>query len=291
MSDYEQEAPIDDETKAEIAAEFLKYAPPGEFNEVYNDVAALLDDENILRKGAAEAVPTYNLEQFLPVEVPNSKDKCLLTPHAGLPNGRYLDPKSKQSFNFNHMTRQTSDWQTEMTDGKSESLRGAIETQVEEYVKAHYPNGTTSVYGNSNGANLEIIVCIEDHEFQSRNHWGGRWRSFWKIDINGGSATIEGLLRIQVHYYEDGNVQLLSKKDVEHEMSVESDSKFAAELVKFLKNSENEYQAAISDNYVKMSDTTFKALRRQLPMTKTKIDWQKLLGYRIGKEASQQAHQ
>ena len=33
MSDYEQEAPIDDETKAEIAAEFLKYAPPGEFNE------------------------------------------------------------------------------------------------------------------------------------------------------------------------------------------------------------------------------------------------------------------
>lgn len=42
---------------------------------VYNDVAALVDDENILRKGAAEAVPTYNLEQFLPVEVPNSKDK------------------------------------------------------------------------------------------------------------------------------------------------------------------------------------------------------------------------
>lgn len=33
MSDYEQEAPIDDETKAEIAAEFLKYAPPGEFEE------------------------------------------------------------------------------------------------------------------------------------------------------------------------------------------------------------------------------------------------------------------
>ena len=76
MSDYETET-IDDETKAEIAAEFLKYAPPGEFNEVYNDVAVLVDDENILKKGAAEAVPHYNLEQFLPVDVPNSKDKLM----------------------------------------------------------------------------------------------------------------------------------------------------------------------------------------------------------------------
>ena len=70
-------------------------------------------------------------------------------------------------------------------------------------------------------------------------------RSLWKIEIQGSRASIEGLLRIQVHYYEDGNVQLLSKKDCEHEMSVESDSKFATELTKFVKNAENEYQASV----------------------------------------------
>ena len=96
MSDYEES--IDDDTKVTIAAEFLRYAPPGEFNEVYNDVAALVDDETILRKATAEAVGQYNVEQFIPVSVPNTKDKCLLTPQAALPNGRYVDPRTKQSF-------------------------------------------------------------------------------------------------------------------------------------------------------------------------------------------------
>ncbi|CAF1456173.1 unnamed protein product [Rotaria sp. Silwood1] len=277
---------LTDEEKASIARRFIAHAPPGEFNEVFNDVRTLLNDDSLVRRSVSQAFAEYNRDQYIPTKVQNSEYKCLITDANDLDTGRFYDPRTRQTFKFDHLRREPSDYEHYQPDEKSEIWRLALEKELTVYIKERYPYGSCTVIGRSNIDTITLATFIESHKFEPKNFWNGRWRSNWSFTFSKGQHTCEltGLIKVQVHYFEDGNVQLVSSKDITEIIQLQDEIMTAKEIIRIIRQAEDNYQQAVNENYQVMSDSTFKALRRQLPITKAKIDWEKITAYKIGSE-------
>ncbi|VDP39398.1 unnamed protein product [Soboliphyme baturini] len=289
---------ISDKDRARIASEFIVHAPPGEFNEVFNDVRVLVNNDQLLRDGCAQAFRQYDKDQFTPVKTESGQKPSLVTQFNELDNGRFFDQRHKKIFSFDHLRKECFDVQSFDDMGirvKVEPHRSAVQAAIDSYTADHYKDGVSIVVSDVDPASgqIKLIVCIECHLFQPKNFCNGKWCSQWSLTFSPEDKTTEilGLIKVRVHYYEEGNIQLISSKDVKRKVSnlVRSDvNSFAKEVAKIIEEEESIYQVAVSGNYQTMSDTTFKALRRQLPVTRTKIDWSKQSYGKIGLDLTQQ---
>jgi len=279
---------ISDQEKIKIASDFIIHSPPGEFNEVFNDVRVLVHNDSLLRDGVARSIADYNKDQLTPVRLEGQQHYALITEYNDLGGGRFLDPEARISFKFDHLKKEALDLKPVEVEPACEPWRAAVARQLAAYARSHYPHGVSAVFARHQGSAIALTLCLEDHAFQPNNFWNGRWRSVWAVTVGGGTAVVKGVLRVQVHYYEDGNVQLVSSKEVEDSLTVTGEEETAKELVALIETAENDYQTAISESYQTMSETTFKALRRQLPVTRTKIDWSKIVAYSVAKELKKQ---
>jgi F-actin-capping protein subunit alpha len=266
----------DEPTEAElidIANSFLLSAPPGEFMEVVTDIRALLPRQDLLNNTAAKTFRAYNTEQMLQVDSPGKDHKVLISKYGEVGDGEYLDPRGQQVVQYDHIKNAVTGSRAVGAgegDASVESTRSAIDDEAQTYVSAYYPHGTATTYGKDG----KVYVCISSARFNPNNFWNGRWRSVWTVD--GGNLT--GHFKIHVHYYEDGNVQLNTDTTVKASAAAGD----AKAIFKAILAAEQKFQEALGSSYNTMGDTTFKALRRALPITRTKIDWNKIKNYKIG---------
>jgi len=262
-----------------MANNFLLNAPPGEFMEVVTDVRGLLaDQESIINDSAPATFREYNTEQM--IQVQNGDHLALVTKQGEVNTGEYLDPRAGQVFSFDHIRQQVTGSRGiggEM-DGGLESARSAIDAAVDKYTKEFYTNGTSAVYAR----NGQVIICLAASKFNPNNFWNGRWRSVWTCKISGNNVSLQGHMRICVHYYEDGNVQLNAEVNRNLSCTGGNPQATAENIIKAIRKEEASYQTNIDNSYATMGDTTFKALRRVLPITRMKIDWNKIRNMKMG---------
>jgi len=282
------------EEKIRVASNLILLAPPGELTEVFNGVRVLLNDDNLLQQHVNTILNRYHKEQFQQArsEEASSGDsvKTLITKHNELKNGRFLDPSSGATFQFDHLKRAVTDVTpsggSAAPNSRLEPLRRALQERVGQYVTNHYfaGSGLACVVCPEAQPN-SVVVCIESHHV--KKFIVGRWRSEWTITCGADSsdaASVRGCIRVQTHIYEEGNVQLVSSTNKQFSLDMKDADAFANAFVAKIKRIDEEYQRGISKNFENLPDTTFKHLRRQLPVTRSKLDWDKMSGYNLASE-------
>jgi len=247
--------------------------------EVVTDVRALLPNESMINESAPRTFKEYNTEQMIQVESPGNSHKVLITKHGEVSDGEYLDPKGNQVISYDHIKQEVTGKRAiqDELDSSLEPLRQAFEKHAFAYAGDHYPHGAATVYGKDG----QIILCISSARFNPQNFWNGRWRSVWTFS----NGELTGHFKIVVHYYEDGNVQL--NTDATQKTSITETGNpdtVASAALKAIAKVEAQYQSSLDASYSTMGDTTFKALRRALPIFRTRIDWTKIKNYKVANE-------
>lgn len=108
----------------------------------------------------------------------------------------------------------------------------------------------------------------------------GRYRAIYQVPVSSSSTTVTGNIYVDVHYYEDGNVALSTNKPIS--LSVPSLS--AEAVISKIAAAERDYQEELNRAFSRLAEGAFKALRRQLPITRQKVEWEKVGRYRLGQD-------
>jgi len=258
-------------------------SPPGEINDCLTDIRTIINDDNRLQEGIDQALREYNIAQFVTFQPPGADHQVVISDSGrigSVQDDRFFDPRTKKSYYFDHLRLEASSARDEEIDEDAETFRAALDSAAQDYIAEHYKEGVASVFVPSTG---KLVIQLVANRYNPGNFWSGRWRSKYEIDLE--SKSVAGTIIATVHYYEQGNVQLTTDFAPSLSLPPTAPSTQAAkQLLLQIAEQEDAYQTALSDTYQDLGEKRFKSLRRALPMTRNKIDWEKISGYKLGGE-------
>ncbi|KAJ5205150.1 WASH complex F-actin capping protein alpha subunit [Penicillium cf. griseofulvum] len=264
----------------ELASSFIEGAPPGELADVVADVQALTSDGEDIIPSLLPAFKRYNETQLATVKLPGSSQEVIVSQFNELEDNRYFDPESQTSFEVNHTTQTASAAQSYPLESENADLIKSLLKSFGAHAREHYPNCSYGIYPIENDSAVAIVLV--SNRYSPNNFWNGRFRAIYQLPVSSSSSTLTGNIHVDVHYYEDGNVALNTTKPIN--ISIPSVS--AESIVSRIATAERDYQEALNRAFVQTSEGVFKGLRRQLPITRQKVEWEKVGGYRLGQDIS-----
>jgi len=261
--------------KLKLAQNFILNSPPGQVQKVAQGVQTLIGP-SLDQSSLAKMMAKVNADQFLKVEVPGSGDGVLLTPAGLLPDGTFLDPTSPQKLTIDHRKQCCTGVAplSQAEHAEAEPTRKKVADAMNSYAAECLPDATVTTYGKAVGGGIQVTCCVGSCSMNLGSYWSGLWRSEWTLTMSSAGSSkgeLTGKIKCHVHYFEDGNVQLNDSTDFKSDLDLGSDAGEA--FAKKVRELELKFTSSMETIYQTMNEQVLNALRRRLPITKVKFDW------------------
>lgn len=252
--------------KLSVANYYIQSTPINEVKFALNDVKTIVDDPKALNETIqTKMLHDYNVKQMVHMDAGNGI-KFLTTPYNEVNQNTFYNPENCKVYEVNHIEKQVVSEVGSHTPTGDETLRSAVAAAMKDYVSGNYKNDkcVTGVY-MVDGA---LVVCVSAINTNLGAFWTGNWRATYRLEK--GASKLTGKMHANVHYFEDGNVQLNAEFEPTENTEVDGS---ADSIVKAINRIESDWQANLEKMYIDMHHQTFKAMRRALPISKTLFNW------------------
>ncbi|XP_060635678.2 F-actin-capping protein subunit alpha-3 [Anolis sagrei] len=265
------------EEKISFICGLLLQVPPGEFRNVFEDLRILIGDDHLMRQEAAQVSAHHTRNNFTPVSIRG--EDSLVTRHNDLGGNRFFDPQIKLSFRFDHLSGRADKILIyhDFKRDTAELWRETLNVTLESYVKKHLLSGICRVYQKTLRGTPFFVICIEGHQY--KKFWNAFWKSEWILPVTPPSTHVTGSIVVQIHYFKKSNLHFTATDGGSHSMYLINRAQFAIDFEKFIEREHSKFQTGLVESLQDLSDEVWQTLRRQLPVTRTAIQWNKLLTY------------
>ncbi|KAH0794443.1 F-actin-capping protein subunit alpha [Histomonas meleagridis] len=244
-----------------VVEQFLLDAPPGEYEQCSYDLS-ILTNKNSLKAARASTHEKW-LHKFC-YGVNINGNIAILCDEAKVSDGVYLNPNDYTLFKFNYDDLKATPISDKPKESSS-SQRNEMQKQLQKYAKTAYKSQVgIGVYEQSKG---NFTIVIRSSSISLNNYRTGGIVSRYTLDKSG---KLKGEINIVQHFFESGNVMCNTGATLSHDIHHNDIKELIATIEKF----EAEWLKAYYDALEKMYSEGMNKLRRKLPYSGTKINWE-----------------
>ena len=251
-----------------VAKYIIKKTPIGHLGKSLENLRSVVGEQVMDTNDVKKEIHNYGENHLSAVNNEVTNTKVVISPLTKDAEGFYHDQGQKVKFKIGIESGAVEEAQK--TDIQND-LRDVIEQKVKEYLEKCYKMEVTRYNVYFNEGDNKIVVLISVHNLNLKSFWSGEWLSTWELDIGG--KGVKGTLKANTYYYEEGNIQFNLDTKFDGNADGADNASIADSLVDFIKTSENSVQLELEKVYDELSENYIKPLRRKLPVTETKMNW------------------